>query len=230
MLPTQNNNIYLVLFFNKINLLLIFITDWLIRTSEELIMKGKGEAFCKLCLSPLRAHKTDLKKHKKSKAHIERENAANIKKQPTLSSFGWYTNLMLDYFGTYIYTKLNLPISGSNISLMTCISGYSTTDKMEKSTDIQIAAHVACHGSVKSVDHMGELLKNIGKGSPLENLQLHKTKCSSIIKHIIEPCLKSELIREVIIRTPLSLMSRLMFHQKNTWLILYAITTTRKKP
>lgn len=44
---------------------------------------------------------------------------------------------------------------------------------------------------------MGEMLKDIGKGSPLENLQLHRTKCSNIIKNIIEPCLKSELIKEV---------------------------------
>lgn len=52
-------------------------------------MKGKGEAYCKLCLSPLRAHRTDLEKHMKSKAHIERENATNIKKQAKLSTFGW---------------------------------------------------------------------------------------------------------------------------------------------
>lgn len=81
------------------------ITDWLTRTPEELVMKGKGEAYCKLCLSPLRAHKTDLEKHMKSKVHIEHENATNTKKQAKLSSFGkyYFTLFKIIYILIYFY-------------------------------------------------------------------------------------------------------------------------------
>lgn len=77
------------------------------------------------------------------------------------------------------------------------VSGYSSANDPEKSNDIQIAVHVAVHGSIRSVDHLGEMLKQIGKGSPLENIQLHRTKCSSIIKNLMEPALRSELIKEI---------------------------------
>lgn len=44
---------------------------WIKKSSEELIVKGKGEAFCTYCAVTLRAHKDSLKDHAKSENHAK---------------------------------------------------------------------------------------------------------------------------------------------------------------
>jgi len=56
--------------------------------------------------------------------------------------------------------------------------GFSQANANQKVIDIKLAVHIACHSAVKSVDHLSLLLKLLGKGSKLENLQLHRTKCA----------------------------------------------------
>lgn len=62
----------------------IFHIGWLQRVPESYA----GEAFCKLCRTALRAHKTDLQKHANTKSHKQRANCLDIQKQTPLSSFG----------------------------------------------------------------------------------------------------------------------------------------------
>ncbi|XP_077261215.1 uncharacterized protein LOC143896920 [Temnothorax americanus] len=63
--------------------------------------------------------------------------------------------------------------------------GYQATITAEKKiVDIKLALYITMHSSIRSVDHLGELLSILGKGSNLENLRLHRTKCSNMIKHI----------------------------------------------
>lgn len=69
-----------------INNIITIILGWLQRASD--LYADKGEAFCKLCKTALRAHKTDLIKHAKTKMHSQRADSLNLKKQPILSSFG----------------------------------------------------------------------------------------------------------------------------------------------
>lgn len=64
----------------------VILLGW-IRQAPE-IFAGRGEAFCKLCRVPLRAHKTDLMKHVNTNTHKQRDNSLNIEKQPALPSFG----------------------------------------------------------------------------------------------------------------------------------------------
>lgn len=61
----------------------------------------------------------------------------------------------------------------------------------EKKNDITLAVFIATHTSLRSIDHLGEILKNIGKQSKcsMQNLRLHRTKCSALIKHVIGPSL-----------------------------------------
>ena len=54
-----------------------------------------------------------------------------------------------------------------------------------KAVEIELSAAVACHCSIMSIDHLGEIITRHGKGSCLENVKLHRTKCSSIIKDCI---------------------------------------------
>lgn len=130
----------------------------------ELTDSGKGEAFCKLCVSPLRAHKTDLEKHMKTKTHKDKEIRFS-KTQPKLASFGYSSN--------------------------------KDTLSNEKIMDIKMSTYIAAHSSIRSIDHLSEVLKTCGIGSPLENIQLHRSKCSAIIKNVLEPAMLKELLEEV---------------------------------
>jgi len=57
--------------------------------------------------------------------------------------------------------------------------------------------YVATHSNVNSIDHLGELLSVLGKGSTLENLKIHRTKCSKLIRNVIPPALLTQLINDV---------------------------------
>lgn len=70
-------------------------------------------------------------------------------------------------------------------------------DREEKALDIKLAVHIAVHSSIKSIDHLGELLKVLGKGSKLENIRIHRTKCSQLIKNVIAPAMLTELVKDV---------------------------------
>ena len=62
-----------------------------------------------------------------------------------------------------------------------------------KKAEIELAVAVCCHCSVLTIDHLGDIISRNATGSPLENLRLHRTKCSKIISNIIGPVLKESL-------------------------------------
>ncbi|XP_022834568.1 uncharacterized protein LOC111362226 [Spodoptera litura] len=67
-----------------------------------------------------------------------------------------------------------------------------------KTAEIKIAAFIAEHTSVMTVDHLIELLPQLDPSSDaLKNLRLHRTKCSMIIKNVLGPTLLSDLIEEI---------------------------------
>jgi len=65
---------------------MMILLGWLQRASD--LHSDRGEAYCKLCRTALRAHKTDLIKHAKTKTHSQRADSLEVQKQPTLTSFG----------------------------------------------------------------------------------------------------------------------------------------------
>lgn len=67
-----------------------------------------------------------------------------------------------------------------------------------KKAELQLAAAISCHSSVLSIDHFSEIVKNNSTGSKLENLHLHRTKCSMLITNVISPSLEEELCKEII--------------------------------
>ncbi|XP_071580219.1 uncharacterized protein [Temnothorax nylanderi] len=140
-------------------------SHWLQRTSEVLINEGKPEAYCKLCRTTLRPHRTDLMDHTKAKKHKQAESALPSRK-------------------------------GSGQTILQSYGFKSKTVEL-KIIDLKLAAHVACHSSVKTVDHLGVLLKNIGKDSKLNELRLHRTKCSKLICRVLAPCMLRELIEDI---------------------------------
>lgn len=66
-----------------------------------------------------------------------------------------------------------------------------------KSADIQLALYTASHNSIRSIDHLGEVVRSLGKGSTLETLRLHRTKCAALITKVIAPCFLEELINDI---------------------------------
>ncbi|KAK3924462.1 Zinc finger MYM-type protein 1 [Frankliniella fusca] len=149
------------------------LKQWLTCSSEEDIMNGKGEAYCKVCCVNLRAQHADLLKHAKREKHISKMQSLNRNVQPSLDSFGKRFFLVLVSVA---------PVVVSNA---------------EKIVEIRLAMFIAMHSSVRSMDHLGELLKELGKGSSLEKLRMHRTKCSRIISQVIAPALLTELVEDV---------------------------------
>lgn len=60
-----------------------------------------------------------------------------------------------------------------------------------------LAINTATHSSIRSIDHLGELLKTFGKVTNLENLRLHRTKYSKLILNAISPALIEDLVTDV---------------------------------
>ena len=87
-----------------------------------------------------------------------------------------------------------------SVNLQPKILVYNTSgeEKRMKEDDIILSAHIACHSSTNSVDHLCELLKDIGKKS-FEDLKLHGTKTSMIIKNVIGKSLEEDLKKAKIV-------------------------------
>ena len=52
---------------------------------------------------------------------------------------------------------------------------------------------MTCHCAIRTVDHLSEIMVAHGHGSKMEHLQLHRSKCASLIENIISPALKTDL-------------------------------------
>ncbi|XP_043471984.1 uncharacterized protein LOC122504801 [Leptopilina heterotoma] len=66
-----------------------------------------------------------------------------------------------------------------------------------KILDLKLAMYVSMHCSISSIDHLTNLLKLLGKGTPIENLKLHRTKCSQLITSVIAPTFLKDLVTDV---------------------------------
>ncbi|XP_015123867.1 uncharacterized protein LOC107045954 [Diachasma alloeum] len=62
---------------------------------------------------------------------------------------------------------------------------------------INISTHVAVHSAIRTVDHLVDVVKPLAKGSPLEDLKLKRTKCTSTIKNVIAPVMLTELVEAI---------------------------------
>lgn len=67
-----------------------------------------------------------------------------------------------------------------------------------KIAELKIAAFIAEHCSILTVDHLTNILLKLDPSSDaLKNLKLHRTKCSMLIKNVIGPTMLEELIEEI---------------------------------
>ncbi|KAH0540277.1 hypothetical protein KQX54_015317 [Cotesia glomerata] len=75
--------------------------------------------------------------------------------------------------------------------------GTANVNESLKLAEIKLVLNNAAHGSLKNIDHLCEMLKDIGKGSQLTKLRLHRTKCSKIILNVIAPGMLKELLDDL---------------------------------
>ena len=92
--------------------------------------------------------------------------------------------------------KFKSKLVGSNTTIK-LTSKSSEIANISKKAELQLAVATCCHNSISSIDHFGEIIKKIGKGSALENTRLHRTKCSVLIKSVISPSLKENLMTKI---------------------------------
>lgn len=69
----------------------------------------------------------------------------------------------------------------------------TSEDEALKKAELQLAASISCHCSISSIDHIGEIIQQYSKGSVLEKLKMHRTKCSRLISEVLSVELKNEL-------------------------------------
>ncbi len=62
-----------------------------------------------------------------------------------------------------------------------------------KTAELKLAAHIACHSSIATVDHLGEIAKAISG----KTIALHRTKCSALIKNVLSPVVHDELLEDL---------------------------------
>lgn len=67
-----------------------------------------------------------------------------------------------------------------------------------KIAELKIAAYIAEHSALQTVDHLIEVLPQLDPLSDaLKNLKLHRTKCSMLIKNVLSPSMLEDLIEEI---------------------------------
>ncbi|KAK3929839.1 Zinc finger MYM-type protein 1 [Frankliniella fusca] len=74
---------------------------------------------------------------------------------------------------------------------------FAGEKKAEKIADRKFATLVACHSSIRSVDHIGEMVNVFGKNSTLEHMKLHRTKCAKLLAKVIAPSLMEEVVKDI---------------------------------
>jgi len=66
-----------------------------------------------------------------------------------------------------------------------------------KEVDLKLAVFTALHCAVRTIDHLGEMLKILGKATRLENIRLHRTKCTALISAVIAPAYLTKLVKDI---------------------------------
>ena len=66
-----------------------------------------------------------------------------------------------------------------------------------KIAEIELAVTMACHSVMTTMDHLGEAIVRNANASKLENVKMHRKKCTKILTNVVSPAMKEELIADV---------------------------------
>ena len=66
-------------------------------------------------------------------------------------------------------------------------------DNSVKVAELKLAAHIACHSSIRTVDHLGEIVKDVSG----KDIALHRTKCTAPVKRVLGPSVHEQLLNDL---------------------------------
>ncbi|XP_044588770.1 uncharacterized protein LOC123267949 [Cotesia glomerata] len=75
--------------------------------------------------------------------------------------------------------------------------------KLVTKFELQLAVHVACHSSIRVIDHLSDLMKDHFKSYNDKNIKLdqylriHRTKCTALLTKVIAPSLFKQQLRDI---------------------------------
>ena len=97
--------------------------------------------------------------------------------------------------------KANCAVSnqqGINIAGRLVMAGQDSPNVSRvKEAEIRFSLVVACHCSILAIDQVGDVVSKLGIGSPLGDIRLHRTKCASVMKHVMGTFLKEQLVNDI---------------------------------
>ncbi|CAD6218514.1 GSCOCG00011451001-RA-CDS, partial [Cotesia congregata] len=68
-----------------------------------------------------------------------------------------------------------------------------------KIVELRIAVFIAKNCSIRAVVELSVLIKSLDKSSKILNeIKLHRTKCTSLVLNVIAPCMLQELIEDIV--------------------------------
>lgn len=77
------------------------------------------------------------------------------------------------------------------------LSFYKQSPSSLSAIEGSIALFLCAHGAITLCDYLGKMCKYIFKDSEAaKNIKMHRTKCSEIIKNVLDPHFKNDLLRE----------------------------------
>ena len=89
--------------------------------------------------------------------------------------------------------KQNAAPCSSRRTLFDVGCARKTEDQSIKVAEFKLAVHVACHSSILTSDHLGEIVKDVSG----RDISIHRTKCSALIKNVLCLVIRNDLFMDI---------------------------------
>ncbi|KAH9363435.1 hypothetical protein HPB48_006029 [Haemaphysalis longicornis] len=98
---------------------------------------------------------------------------------------------LLQHMATEKRVRNSRPLSSARLTTM----GFtkSPPPKTTPELELKLACYSACHATINSVDHLGELVQP----HTACGVKLHRTKCGALITKVLAPCLLEDLVKDI---------------------------------
>lgn len=98
---------------------------------------------------------------------------------------------LLQHMATEKHVRNSRPLSSARLTTM----GFtkSPPPKTTPELELKLACYSACHATINSVDHLGELVQPYTAC----DVKLHRTKCGALITKVLAPCLLEDLVKDI---------------------------------
>ena len=89
-------------------------------------------------------------------------------------------------------------VEGANLASVLPFRKISKVSDEVKKFEIEMSVAMACHGSIRAIDHLGEVMKRGGNDTVvIGKTKLHRTKCSKLLTKVVAPSIEKELKEDI---------------------------------